>query len=399
MPKKTGTVVRKAWPSVTVTENHGNIVFRVDGRPAAGRKYFGERAEALAFAEELAKLKGEGGALALRMPAALRQDALEAADILAPWNRTLAEAARHFAAFLKAEQGRANAITVEAAVADYLAAKRQEKSRGEISPLTLRELESKMSIVQSAFSGRRLLDINQSAVQVFLDGLHHRPRGRANLRTKLSQLLNHARRRGWIGSNPVELTSVRVPARDVTILTVPEVTKLLRAAEASSALLPYLCLGLFAGLRPGEAQQLRWPDIHFDAGQIEIRPEITKTRQRRFVPLETPLIEWLLPYRRPTGYVNGPNFNKNWQALRLQAGLSSLSGKRSWQDILRHTHATYWLAVYNDRPRLAENLGNSVDVIRTFYRRAIPRATADKFWQLRPKSIIQPNIVAFAVAS
>ena len=235
-------------------------------------------------------------------------------------------------------------------------------------------------------------------MQAFLDSLHHRPRGRANIRIKLSQLFNHARRRGWIGANPVELTSVRVPARDVSILNIMEVTKLLRVAEEDQSLLPYVSLGLFAGLRPGEVQQICWNDIHFEAGQIEVRPEITKIRQRRYVPLESLLAEWLLPHRLKRGKVTPVNFNKHWKNLRAKAGLEELSGTLSWQDLLRHTHASYWLARHGNRSQLAENLGNSVDVIRKFYRRAIPRGEAEGFWNIRPRIATKANVVAFAAS-
>lgn len=98
----------------------------MDGRPSAGRKFFANKAEALIYAEELAKLKTDGGALALAMPAVLRQDALEAAEVLAPWERSIVEAARHYVTFLKSDQARANASTMKAAIADHLAVKSQE---------------------------------------------------------------------------------------------------------------------------------------------------------------------------------------------------------------------------------------------------------------------------------
>ncbi len=260
MPKVKGAVVRKVWPLVTIVHKNGKAIYQVDGRPQAGRKFFADKAEALAYAEELGKLKADGGSLALAMPPELRQDAVEAAEILASWNRSLAEAAKHYVEFLKSEKRKADAITVEAAIDDYLAAKRLEAKRGEISPLTVSELDSKLRIVKSHFCNRRLIDIDQAAIQTFIDSLKHQPRGRANIRTKLSQLLNHARRRGWIGANAAEMTSVRVPARDVTILLASESIKLLRAAEESPALLPYLCVGLFAGLRPSRnSKQLSLP--------------------------------------------------------------------------------------------------------------------------------------------
>ena len=188
MPKIKGAVVRKSWPATSIVQKNGKSVYLVDGRPSAGRKFFADKAEALVYAEELGKLRGDGGMLALAMPATLRQDALQAAEILAPWGRSIVEAARHYAAFLKSEQARANAVTVKAAVADYLAAKRQEHARGEISPLTLSELKSKLGTIEAVLADHRMVEIDQAAVQAFLDGLHHRPRGRANLRIKLSQL-------------------------------------------------------------------------------------------------------------------------------------------------------------------------------------------------------------------
>lgn len=393
MPKLKNTVIRKNWPTIVTAENHGRIVYRVDGRPIAGRKFFTDRIEALAFAEELARLKGEGGAVALAMPATLRQDALEAAEILEPWGRSLAEAARHYAGHLKAEAARADAVTVEAAVADYLTVKLKEQQRGELSGATLKELRFRLSVIQGAFAGQRVADIDAKAVQKFLDTLPYAARGRLNTRTKLSQFLNHCRRRGWVAANAAELTSVRVLARDVAALTVEETNKLLRAAERSPALLPHVTIGLLAGLRPGEVVGLRWTDVHFETSQIEVRPETSKTRQRRFVPIDSRLAEWLLPHRRPSGSVTPANVVKLWRALRAEAGLSKLSGGRSWQDILRHTYATYWLALHGDRPRLAENLGNSVDVIRAFYRKAIPRAEAEKFWSLRPSLGVESKII------
>lgn len=365
----------------------------MDGRPNAGRKFFSDKADALACAEELARLKGDGGTLALTMPAALRQDAIESAAILEPWGRSLAEAAKHYAGHLKAEQARADAVTVEATVKDYLDAKRQEHERGELAALTLKELVFRMGTVQSAFAGQRVADVDQKAVQKFLDGLPFTARGRLNTRTKFSQLLNHCRRRGWVAANAAELTSVRVPARDVAALTVAEAGKLLRTAERNPALLPHVTIGLFAGLRPGEVAGLRWTDVHFESGQIEVRPETSKTRQRRFVTLDPLLAEWLLPHRRPAGKVTPPNLQKLWRALRADAGLTTLSGKRSWQDIMRHSYATYWLAIHGDRPRLAELLGNSADVIRNFYRRAVPTVEAAKYWQIRPTLETKSNVV------
>lgn len=89
-------------------------------------------------------------------------------------------------------------------------------------------------------------------------------------------------------------------------------------------------------------------------------------------------------------------FQKLRRELRADAGLATLSGKRSWVDILRHTYASFWLSLHGDRPRLAEYLGNSVDVVRGHYRKAIPPKEAERYWNTRPQTAAETKIVAFA---
>jgi len=44
----------------------------------------------------------------------------------------------------------------------------------------------------------------------------------------------------------------------------------------------------------------------------------------------------------------------------------------------------YWLAVHQDRAQLAELIGTSLAMIKTHYKRAIPREVAEEFWKLIP---------------
>ena len=44
------------------------------------------------------------------------------------------------------------------------------------------------------------------------------------------------------------------------------------------------------------------------------------------------------------------------------------------------------LPIHQNRAALAELMGNSVSVIKTNYRRAIPARVAKEFWAIRPKA-------------
>jgi integrase len=142
-----------------------------------------------------------------------------------------------------------------------------------------------------------------------------------------------------------------------------------------------LAVSLFGGLRPTEAQLLRWEFVHFRTKQVEVRRETSKTREGRFVEINPTLALWLQRFRKKEGPIVGSNFRKDWQAVREGTEFET------WQkDILRHTYGSYWLPIYQDRAHLAELMGNSIQIIRRHYRRAVPKLAAEQFWKLRPEA-------------
>jgi integrase len=254
---------------------------RKTGFAAGGRRFWHSEAEALAYAEQIARTKdNEGAAGFAELSITERRDALEA---LAHLNGagTLLDAAIVFIRERERRERLAASPTVNEAIDAYLSAKRAEEQRGEISRLTLYEIESKMRIVREAFgTSAKVTEIDEAAVAAFIRKLPHAARGKANIRTKLSQFLNYCRREGkWITANPTENIKVRVKNGDVKILAVPEIRQLLSAAlacERPASVIPYLAVQLFAGLRPFEAARLRWERIGFETGQIEVLGKTSK---------------------------------------------------------------------------------------------------------------------------
>jgi len=353
------------------------------------RTFYATEVEALAEAEQIARDKENHGAFAfMELDAEQRKDAGEAIGILAEFDRTsLVDAARHYADYLRVKEENESARNVENCIEAYLEAKRADLSRGDIAKLTLEELESKMRIVRRAFAGKKITEIDEVAVESFLKSLPHKPRGKANIRTKFSQLLNFCRRQKWISANPADSVKVAVKGHRIEILAVGQAEALLRAAEGfhrAQSVVPYICCCLFAGLRPHEAAQLFWEKIHFETGEIEVLAATSKTREDRFVRMEPMLIEWLLPYRKACGPIVGSNFTKDFKAVRKDAGFGT--GQNKWaKDVLRHCYGSYWLPVHKDRAHLAELMGNSLAVIKSSYKRAFPVGQAEAFWALSPQ--------------
>jgi integrase len=402
LPKKK-KVIRDQWPRVYWTPKRRVLRLCVDSRktgfPAGKREFWNTEAEALASAQQIARIKENEGALSfLELTPAERRDAAEALALL-NGSGTLLDSARAFVRETERLKALAHVPTVSEAINGYLTAKRAEETRGEISRLTLYELESKMRIVRAELGAFKLTDIDEAAVQAFLRKLPHAAEGKHNIRTKLSQFLNYCRREGkWISVNPAENIKVRFKKGDVKILSIAELKRLLKAAqncERPASILPYLVAGLFAGLRPFEAARLQWDQIHFETKQIEVLGKTSKTRETRFVQMEPVLSEWLLHYRKPNGPIIGPYFADTLHAVKKAAGFTFGDDcTNPWpKDVLRHCYGSFWLSVRKDRAHLAELMGTSLGMIKRHYRKAIPQAIAEEFWKLSPLPERLPKII------
>jgi hypothetical protein len=78
-------------------------------------------------------------------------------------------------------------------------------------------------------------------------------------------------------------------------------------------------------------------------------------------------------------------FGMSLDSWRRQESVFGMRPKNPWPaDAMRHSYASYWLAVHHDRPRLAELMGNSVETIRQWYRSPVLPSDAVKFWAIGP---------------
>jgi integrase len=381
--------LRSTWPRVRKIIHLGKERYLVDARPHAPRELWDNVPDALAAAERIVRQRRNDGAASFaELSPSDRRDASEALSILPP-NVTLLDAARAYCLETKRRVAADTCPTVSSALDQYLTSKKSELDRGELSKLTLYELTSNARIIRQAFDSLKINELAEATVARFVESLTQKPQGRKNILTKVSQFLNYCVRQKWLTANPAAGIKIKVRAREVEILSVDEVRRLLAVTcdtgVASSGVFPFLVLQLYGGLRPFEASRMRWESIHFETGQIEVRGETSKTRETRFVPMIAPLPELLLPYRRSHGPLPGPRFELTLREVKRAAGLVP------WKvDCLRHSFASYWLPIHQNRVELCEILGNSLAVVKKHYRKAIPRTVAEEFWSisLNPAAVI-----------
>jgi integrase len=161
-------------------------------------------------------------------------------------------------------------------------------------------------------------------------------------------------------------------------LQIEEASALL--VHAPKKILPFIAVGLFAGLRRAEIERLDWSEIDFESGLIEVTAAKAKTAQRRFVTLQPNLRAWLLPLRQLKGGITPPEHWELFETARARAGIIE------WpQNALRHSFASYHLAHFKNAASTAIELGHH-DSRVTFahYRELVRPKEAKRYWQIKP---------------
>ncbi len=153
----------------------------------------------------------------------------------------------------------------------------------------------------------------------------------------LRNVLNFAKRKGWIVRNPFELgeplISMAAEKKRDRVITRDEEARLLTACDTKQRahLKPILICAMDTGMRKGEILKLKWKDIDLDSGVIRLRATTTKTEQSRTVGVTRRLQAelqrlWGISPRNPDGSVFGIacDVKRAFAAACKDAGLSDL---------------------------------------------------------------------------
>ena len=389
MPKRSKhPVVRTEWPRILDYRQTSLNCFMLDARPHSKREYFPKIGDAKTRADQLAAERDNRGTEAINFATKDRVMAVECSARLRPFGKSIRDATDHYVAWLASEKAKHGSLLLAECVDQFLTSRQADVDRGELSKLSYYETRDRAKQLKAAMGELHVAEVDADRMRTYLDSFPVAPRTRVNLRLRASKFFNFCKSKGWIDRNPCEDIEIKVKRADTRTLSVEEAKHLLGKAKGSEfkdVAVPYAALCLFAGLRnSGEAEQLDWQQVNFKTKSIEVLGHTSKGRETRFVPMEAALIRWLRPYAKKSGRVVGSNFRKKWETVKRAAGYDPKEKKQRWvQDIMRHSYASYWLAVHQNRAALAEHMGNSVEIIRAHYRRPILKSEGRKFWALK----------------
>lgn len=292
-----------------------------------------------------------------------------------------------FAEFMQWRAQRLRDIEIPKLCISFLEA----KARSGVAAPTMASLRNSANRIQKAFPGN-IRHVAREDVVKFLDASASSPQHWNNLRSMVISIWRFARKEGYL---PAVLTSVetmeqRKVERTIQTYTPDEFSRLLAAVDKEW--LPLLALGGFCGLRPEEIQPnprhgsykpaLQWSHLKWERSVIDMPATITKDRRRRFAPLTEAAMAFLKDWRAATGPVVPAGFVESARLRWLRA-----SGVAWKQDALRHSFASYRLALRKNMHELTLEMGNSTAMVHDHYLDLKHADEAVEWFALRPKKV------------
>jgi integrase len=265
---------------------------------------------------------------------------------------------------------------VEAVVTELITTRKAQNS----SPRHVQDLKYRLTIFADSFHCN-IADISAADINRWLLSLKLAPRSINNFRTALSNLYGFARQQKYVqrDCNPMENVSEVIEAqKKVGIYAPTELAAMLTSCPVD--FLPFLVLAAFGGLRSSEIERLAWENIGVD--EIEVPPSGFRVKSTRLFKMHPTLKTWLKVLRKPGGpVVVYKNVSNKIHGVTLKAGVTPRP------NALRHSFASYSLALDGNPEALAYKMGNSRSMLNKHYRRLIGAKEARAWFALTPRKL------------
>jgi integrase len=318
----------------------------------------------------------------------IAKEVVDAKEILG--ETTLIEAARFFDRYGKTVQTKK---TIPEIVAELNANLKADGKSG----YHIRDMKRRLGTFAKAFP-KPIMEVNTKDISDWLRVLKGRnkkgdevtlaPKSRNHYRNAVVQLFNHARDHGYLPKGmPTEAEAVKT--LDVTlpeneIFTVEEIQKVLNTAPAH--LIAPMAIKAFCGVRTEEMLNLQWKHLNLETKYIILPGEVTKTKQRRLVPMPDNLIAWLTPHKKAEGRIC-----ERWQRPQALFQAFDRHGKRQGINVgankFRNSYISYRVAVAQDIAKVSLESGNSPRVIQREYLELATEAEGKRWFAVFPPTI------------
>jgi integrase len=143
-----------------------------------------------------------------------------------------------------------------------------------------------------------------------------------------------------------------------------------------------VAIQLFAGLRRSEVCAFEWSEVDVSEKHLEVKGIKSKTRQRRLVTIQKPLLEFLRNRHVDSGHLWSLSIDHYGERLFQIAEKAEI---QPWpHNALRHSFGSYFYALSKNENAVAAEMGSSPQMVFRHYRALVQPADCAAFWAIRP---------------
>lgn len=355
------------------------------------RLFFDTEAEAAIAAKVEANKLANEGLRASQIEPGLREEAIKCKDLLNGLGATLEEAVR----FFLAHRPTTDMKTLEDAIEHFISSRKTKVNRSR-SVATYKGHLNAFKTAQK-YGRIQIHEITTQKIEKYFEEQSFAPKTRNNHLGTLKTFFLYCTKRGWCRQNPTDpLEKAKIPRKRPVVFTPAEAKALMTAAVTHYLhTLAIMAIGLFSGVRSCELMKLEVHMIKLAQRIIDIPAEISKTGQRRLVPISDNLAAWLALSPLPQEgrvFSHGQNtFYKNYVAIRNAAGVQKKANG------MRHSFATYHLAQFSDVGTTSRACGHSIQILLRDYDAVATKQEGEMYAAIFPHG--ENKIVAMATAA
>jgi integrase len=309
-----------------------------------------------------------------------RMQAIAAAEKLAPYGKSILEAADFFIAHLDRLASSISAADLCERVGSEFERRLAAKEISTRHASSMRETLKKFS---ARFGDSPIKLLQGAEVKAWLASQPLAVKTRNRHLGYIRNTFGLAREWNLIEADPFEhvngFNDPHAKTRQVEILTPKQLQAFLNVVDRD--FLSFFALSAFSGLRREEIIRLDWSEVKLERNLIDLPFTKSKNRRRKLIEVPENLEAWLSPFVRKSGSIMpGKKLQLAFENAAKAAGIVP------WpQNGLRHSFCSYAVAVKGFE-WTSMQADHSVQMLRKHYWEVVDRETANKYWAIRPQN-------------
>lgn len=335
-----------------------------------------EKEAKAAAADRNAEIKAHGIQISLSPVA--RIQAIDAAEKLAPYKKSISDAVEFYIAHLERQQSSVDVAYLCDLVLDEFERRYERK---EISNKHLTSMRETIKKFRGRFADQKIKLLDGVTIKNWLASLPLAVKTRNRHRGYIKNMFGMALEWNLIDLNPLVKTSSfndpHAKGFKVTILTPEEMAKFLTVADPD--FIPFFALNAFSGLRREEIKRLDWSEVKLDRNRIDLPFTKSKNGKRKLIEVSDNLVTWLQPHVQSSGSV----MPRKKLQLAFEAAAKNAEIIPWRQNALRHSFCSYAVASKGFEWTAAQ-ADHSVRMLREHYWEVVSKEEAEKYWAIKP---------------